>query len=212
MEIKIVDVSIIFNGIKTLENIQAVKIEKLAKELKVSKFELLQFIKDNPKLFYTENLFKEKRVRQPASIMYGTKIKAYYTTQKSPLGLFVSQVYLFPNQNYRTQEWLETKLKYEEKYLEIKEYDNYGYISGYYIPIDFYHEDDVFRKHIWRNSESKVEKVKNLLKLDKKASYMYGGLGDSGTCNPAGWEITLEQINKLKSLGWTFNNYKPLSK
>jgi len=212
MKVRIENVKIVFEGIKTLENIKEVKIEKLAKELKVSKFELLGFIQDNPKLFYTENLFKEKKVRVPAYMMFNSKIPAHYETEKSPLGLFVSQVYMNSNQNYRTQEWLDETIKSNEKYLEVKEYDNYGYISGYYIQADLQHESDIYRKHLWRNTEDKINKIKEGLKLETEAGYSYGGLGDSGYCKPGGWEITPEQIEHLKKLGWTFNNYRPLSK
>lgn len=108
--------------------------------------------------------------------------------------------------NPETEEWLQYQKEINQKTLFVKEYDNYGYISGYYLPIDSPEE----KIGQYRNTKEKIELIAKSLKL-KPASYMIGGLGDSGTINPWGFEISIDQINKLKLKGYIFNEFKPLS-
>jgi len=162
-----------------------IKLIELAKELKVSKTDLMQFVLDHPKLF------KGREVT-------GKNYKA--------LGYHIEQVYLEAKDNPETEEWLQYQKEINQKTLFVKEYDNYGYISGYYLPIDSPEE----KIGQYRNTKEKIESIAKALRL-KPASYMIGGFGDSSKITPWGFEISIDQINKLKLKGYIFNEFKPLS-
>ena len=155
----------------------------IARELKIKQTDLMQFILDNSNLFHC---YEGKKTGK----------------------LVISRVYLSAIDNWQTEEWLDHQIKIKEKYFYVSEYDNYGYMSGYYIAYDEEKDDKLY---LWRNTKVKVDDLKEKLSL-KPASYNIGGMYDSGTIYPNGYEITSDQLDLLKLEGYTFNDYRPLSK
>lgn len=183
--LNIVDVHITFSLLKQALNVKYVSVEKLAKELSVKTSVLMLFINQNFKLFETAiHKYENKEV------------------------LCVLSVFMNEAENPKTKLWLENKIAEMSKYLFVEEYDNYGYISGYFIKPD---SGGSMRQELWRNTEEKINSIKTRFDL-KEAQYTIGGFGDHSLCRPGGFEITLDQINELKKEGWTFNSFKEISK
>jgi hypothetical protein len=200
-----------FDLLKLVKGTSSVKVTELAKELKTTSTKLMGEIMSHPKLFECVTLTEQKqiRVRNDAKWERMTGNKYSAETKYKNLGAFVSKVFLSAEENYKTDEWLHLQLRTKEKYLYIAEFDNYGSIDGYYIPID----DDVkdeYRKHLWRNTATKVKAIKERFSLDQAASWM-GGYGDSYLSKPKGYNISLNDINTLKKEGWQTNDFKPLT-
>lgn len=183
-------------------------VPELAKELKITKTVLTKYIIENTKLFYTETCYSYK-TKKFISSFAGRKYRDEKQVKNRNLGMGILNVYLLPEDNYRTDEWLISQIKGKAKYFHISEYDNYGYIGGYYIAYDTDTQDE-FRRYKWRNTADKVNDLQKRFKL-RKAAYYIGGFGDSSLCEPNGFEITLDQINELKKEGYTFNDFKPLT-
>jgi hypothetical protein len=195
-----------FELTKDITNKNYVLISLLARKLKIDELDLMSFIKNNSDLFYTETIwtYKTKKVKNNIAGRY------YWSedvVKNKNLGLGIKTVYLSKLENYRTDEWLQKQIKDKAKYLHISEMDNYGYIQGYYLSKD---KEDAYRTHLWRNTAEKLNRLKQENYLHS-GSTVYGGFGDSYT---AKYEYTIspEKINQLNELGWTFNNFKPLSK
>lgn len=198
-----------FELTKTLTNKSSVLIPLLAKKLRISDVELMQLIEENSKLFFTEPLYSYKKVIKKSRLWPNSKQTYSYTDyEKSKnLGLAISEVYLKAEDNYRTDEWLQKQINEKKKYIHVCESDNYGYIQGYYLNKD--EEDDKYRTHLWRNTLEKLTWLKDNNYIGE-TSFVYGGFGDSYTSKyPYG--ISLGAIEELKKLGWTFNEFKPLS-
>jgi hypothetical protein len=184
-----------------------VTLVELAKELKISKTMIMQFLENNQRLFILSHRWqpKDKRV---TTTFQGRKYKETIQVKGRDLGMCVEEVFLELSDNYNNLEWVE-KMKIEkEKYLYVSESDNYGYIQGYFIAVDTEDKNDKYRKHLWRNTYAKIEAVKEYLSSE---TFHYGGFGDSYSHRYDN-VITLGNINKLKELGWSFNNFKPLSR
>lgn len=170
--------------LKKVNNENYCLISELAREMKTSKTDLMQFIEDNSKLFSCKPI--EKR------------------TSKN-LGLAITDVYLNAYENPATEEWLEKKINDYQNYIYVNEIDYYGSIQGYYIVIDTEKESNN-REYLWRNTQ---EKLNRLVKqgLVCKHTFCVGGIGDcyNRVCEYAllhDWE------NKLKENGWEFNKVK----
>ena len=193
--------------LKMANNKKYCLIPELAKELKVSKTDLMQFILDNPKLFHTDNQwsYKDKVVCRH---MAGVKLKDNEKVKNKNLGLGIEEVYLSPEQNFRTEEWLQTQIVSKAKYIYISEFDYYG-VQGYYISIDK-EGDSKYREWKWRNTGAKVKEIQ-LLGVLHKATFYTGGLGDS-SAHPVDYAISPDGLDKLKQAGWTFNQLNPLSR
>ena len=193
--------------LKMANNHKYCLIPELAKELKVSKTDLMQFVLDNPKLFHADNQwsYKNKVVYRRIS---GVKFKDTDTVKNKSLGLGIEQVYLLPDDNFRTEEWLQAQITSKVKYIHISEFDYYG-VQGYYIKIDK-DGDSKYREWLWRNTESKVKEIQTLGVLHK-ATFYTGGIGDSAA-HPVDYAISLDGFEKLKQAGWIFNQLRPLSR
>lgn len=194
--------------IKMVNNSRYCLISELAKELKVRKTDLMQFIIDNPKLFYTENKWSYKD-KVYYEYVCGNKVKMSNSVKNKNLGLGIEEVYLSPEDNFRTEEWLQRQVIEKAKYIHISEFDNYGIIEGYYICIDK-EDDSIYRKWIWRNTEAKIKEIESLGILHK-ATFYFGGYSD---CTPHSFDytITVNGLEKLKQEGWTFNKLNPIRK
>lgn len=198
MIMNIVEIKRRVDLLKMANNKKYCLISELAKELKVGKTDLMQFILDNPKLFHTDNQWTYKAI--PRSM--------HMTTDKN-LGLGVEEVYLSPEDNFRTDEWLQKQIASKTKYIHVSEFNNYGRIEGYYIKIDE-ESDSKHREWLWRNTKSKVEEIQKLGILFKETFYI-GGLGDC-SAHPVDYAISPGSLDELISAGWTFNKLNPLSK
>lgn len=183
--------------LKMANNKKYCLISELAKELKVRKTDLMQFILDNPKLFHTDNQWTYKVMPRSQKI----------TTDKN-LGLGVEEVYLSPEDNFRTEEWLQKQVIDKAKYIHVSEFNYYG-VQGYFIEIDK-EGDSMYREWIWRNTESKVKEIKSLGVLYMDTFYS-GGFGDS-SAHPVDHAISPDGLDELIRSGWTFNKLNPLSK
>lgn len=186
-----------FDLLKMANNKKYCLIPELAKELKVSKTDLMQFILDNPKLFHTDNQWTYKVMPRSQKVV-----------QNKNLGLGIEQVYISPEDNFRTEEWLQVQITSKAKYIRISEFDYYG-VQGYYISIDK-EGDSKYRDWIWRNTEAKVKEVQSLGILHKDTFYT-GGYGDS-SAHPVDYAISPDELDKLTQAGWTFNKLNPISR
>ena len=165
-------------------NMRYISVVDLAKEMSVKFTDLMLFINEN-------------------NLLFDTCIKKY----KGKDLLCILQVFQNESENPKTKLWLENKISNMAKYLFVKEYDNYGQISGYYIQPD---ESGEHKYELWRNTEKKINDIQKRFGL-KEASYGIGGFGDySVKKKKNGFEISLNQINELKGEGWTFNEFKPI--
>lgn len=183
--------------LKMANNKKYCLIPELAKELKVSKTDLMQFILDNPKLFHTDNQWTYKVMPRSQKV-----------APNKNLGLGIEEVYILPEDNFRTEEWLQKQKVEKARYIHISEFDYYG-VQGYYVSIDK-EGDSKYREWLWRNTTSKVKEIQSLGVLHKDTFYI-GGYGDC-TEHPVEYAISSEGLQKLKQAGWTFNELKPLSR
>lgn len=184
--------------LKMANNKKYCLIPELAKELKVSKTDLMQFVLDNPKLFHTDNQWTYKVMPRSQTVV-----------KNKNLGLGIEQVYLLPEDNFRTEEWLQKQIIDKAKYIYISEFNNYGQIEGYYIGTDE-ESDSKYKEWLWRNAEAKVKEVQSLGVLHKSTFYM-GGFGDS-SAYPVDYAISPDGLDKLTQAGWTFNKLNPISR
>lgn len=176
-----------FELLKMANDKQYCSVSELAKELKVRKTDLMQFIVDNPKLF----------------------VKTNVTVVNKNIGACLSDVYLLPEDNPGTEEWIQKQIVEKEKYIYISEFDNYGVIEGYFITID--KESNSNRKEwIWRNTKEKVEEIQSL-GVTYEHIFYFGGFGDCAE-HKVEYAISPEGLQKLKQEGWTFNELKSLSR
>ena len=183
--------------LKMANNKKYCLIPELAKELKVSKTDLMQFILDNPKLFHTDNQWTYKVMPRSQKV-----------APNKNLGLGIEEVYILPEDNFRTEEWLQKQIVEKAKYIHISEFCYYG-VQGYYVSIDK-EGDSKYREWLWRNTTSKVKEIQSLGVLHKDTFYT-GGFGDS-SAHPVDYAISTDGLEKLKQAGWTFNQLNPLSR
>lgn len=193
--------------LKMANNKKYCLISELAKELRVSKTDLMQFVLDNPKLFHVDNqyLYKDKVVYRH---MAGMKYKDTEQVKNKNLGLGIEEVYLRPDDNFRTEEWLQKQIIDKAKYIQVSEFDYYG-VQGYFIKIDK-EGDSKYREWIWRNTKSKVDEIQILGVLHKETFYT-GGFGDC-SAHPVDYAISPDGLDELIRAGWTFNKLNPLSR
>lgn len=183
--------------LKMANNKKYCLIPELAKELKVSKTDLMQFILDNPKLFHTDNQWT-----------YKVMLRSQKVAPNKNLGLGIEEVYILPEDNFRTEEWLQKQKVEKARYIHISEFDYYG-VQGYYVSIDK-EGDSKYREWLWCNTISKVKEIQSLGVLHKDTFYT-GGFGDS-FAHPIDYAISPDGLEKLKQAGWTFNQLNPLSR
>ena len=147
--------------LKMANNKKYCLIPELAKELKVSKTDLMQFILDNPKLFHTDNQWT-----------YKVMLRSQKVAPNKNLGLGIEEVYILPEDNFRTEEWLQKQKVEKARYIHISEFDYYG-VQGYYVSIDK-EGDSKYREWLWRNTISKVKEIQSLGVLHKDTFYTGG--------------------------------------
>jgi phage antirepressor YoqD-like protein len=205
--LSITEIKTSFDLLCQIENKRALLVRSVAKSLKISELKLMSFINENPKLFHTDSMWSYKNVKV-RNTMYGRN-NSFVSTESvknKNLGLGIHTVYLQASDNWRTDEWLVRMIAENTKYIHITESDNYGYIQGYYIAAD---EPGERRANIWRNNAEKIEFLRRNGYL-LSGGFVYGGFGDSYTSKHDNI-ITINAINELKSRGWTFNDFKPMS-
>lgn len=162
--------------LRRIERLKAVSVLDVAKELKMGKVELLDFLdskKENIKLAYVQ-------------AKNGKKI------------LSIEEVYPDKSDNPEQKElYIDKRKKQLEKTISLSEMSNYGSIEGYFIEED----KDILLKE-YRNTKEKVEIIKNLFNLPV-AKYWIGGFGDSSLITTNGFRIEESHIKELKQEGWT---------
>lgn len=151
-------------------------ISEVAKEMGVRKTALMQFIEDNPKLF---------------------KIDTYYTYTKRDRkvkGLAIFKVYLTPEENPDTEEWMEKMRKAWENKIHVGEQTYYGYHEYFCIP------EDGEKEGQYRNTPEKIKFLEEK-GIIKKVSGGYGGLSDYYRTEYYPYS---EEVQKaLEGIGWT---------
>lgn len=186
--------------LKKVSQQRTVLIKDVARELKERQTDLMIFIEDNPKLFKTEQVWSWKKEAYYEHTPFG-KVKHSRTVQDKCKGLGISEVYLRPEDNYRTDEFISLMQRQEAKTIWVSEWSNYGTIEGHYIQEDIPKDKDEHRLHLWRNTADKISGLKDLGILHERWFYI-GGFGD---CNSYKKDtaITKEGADKARSLGWT---------
>lgn len=184
-----------------------VTIPELARELRVSKTVVMKFVDSNSKLFNLSERWEPKN-KTVTTLFNGRKYKDEIRIRGKHLGVCVDDAYLKPEHNYMTDEWIAAVRIEKAKYIHITESNNYGDIQGYFILVDKPEEKSRLRYHLWRNTPEKIRQISKHL---YKGSFVYGGFGDSGS---VAYEnvISISSIDELKSEGWTFNDFEPLTK
>ena len=160
-------------------------ISEVAKEMGVRKTTLMQFIEDNPKLF--------KIIEHQSR-----SAKGWVKT----VGLAIQEVYLIPEDNPDTEEWMVRMKKAWENKIHIGEQTYYGQHEYFYIPVDDPNSaNDTYRKEgMYRNTPEKIRFLEEK-GIIKKTTGGYGGWGDFN-CTvyyPYG-----DGVRKaLEEIGWT---------
>ena len=152
-------------------------ISEVAKEMGVKKTALMQFVEDNPKLF--------KIVEHQSRSAKGLVKTA---------GLAIQKVYLIPEDNPDTEEWMAKMKKVWEKKIHIGELTYYGCHEYWLIP------EDNGKEGKYRNTPEKIEELANAGVI-KKISICYGGWGDANN-----EEVFIFNDNVKKAIedyGWT---------
>lgn len=153
-------------------------VTETASELGIKKTVLMQYIEDNPKLL---------DVTKATSKSTKGVVKS--------LGLAIRKVYLTPEENPDTEEWLEIQKKAWEKKIQVFGKYYYGVLEFYYIEAD----DPKDRKSLYRNTPEKIQTLVDS-GLIKKVSTHYGGLSDY--YNREGLLLTLDAAEAITKLGW----------
>lgn len=183
-----------------------VTIAELARELKIQKTKLVQFIEDNKKYFILSDRW-ESKTKTVNTTFGGRKYKDTVQVRGKHLGLCIEEAFLRIDDNYQNIEWVERMQVERGKYLYVTEANNYGFITGYYFDIDK-DENHKYRYHLWRNTQAKIDSIKQYL---HEGRFVVGGFGDSSSYIKK-YAITNDNLNYLKSIGYTFNDYRPLNK
>lgn len=178
-EINILDVKKRFDLLKRIYGRTYCDALKLAKALGVKRTDLMDFIEQNPKLFNVGN---------------GNK------------GLIIRDVFLKPEENYRTEEWLKKKIEDNRMYIHIDEIGNYGRIVGYGIVCD---EPGNTHKDLWRNTKEKIDQIQKLGVIKFK-EYNLRYLGNSYEYK-SDYDISEEGIKVLEEHGWSHNELHPIN-
>ena len=153
-------------------------ISETASELGIKKTALMQYIENNPKLF---------------DIIEATS-KSSRGVVKT-LGLAIRKVYLTPEENPVTDEWLAVKKKEWENKIQVFEQTYYDQHEFWYLAAD----DERGRKNLWRNTPEKIQTLidAGAIKMEKSG---YGGFSDYYK-----WEgllLTPDAAEAITKLGW----------
>lgn len=153
-------------------------VTETASEIGIKKTALMQYIEDNPKLF---------------DIIKATSKSAKGTVKSQ--GLAIKKVYLTPEENPDTEEWLAIQKKAWERKIQVSGKYYYDILEFYYIEAD----DAKDRKSLYRNTPEKIQSLVDA-GLIKKVSTCYGGLNDS--YNWKGYRLDIDSANAIKAAGW----------
>ncbi len=153
-------------------------ITDVAKEMGIKKTVLMQYIEDNPKLF---------------DIIEATSKSAKGVVKT--LGLAIRKVYLAPEENPVTEEWLAVKKKEWENKIQVFEQTYYGQHEFWYLAAD----NERGRKNLWRNTPEKIQTLidAGAIKMEKSG---YGGFSDY--YNWEGLLLTPDAEEAITKLGW----------
>ena len=153
-------------------------ISETASELGIKKTVLMQYIEDHPKLF---------------NIIEATSTSAKGV--KKTLGMGIRKVYLTPEENPVTDEWLTVKKKEWENKIQVFEQTYYGQHEFWYLAVD----DERGRKNLWRNTPEKIQALidAGVIKMEKSG---YGGFSDY--YNWEGLLLTPDAAEAITKLGW----------
>lgn len=185
--------------LKKVSQQKTVLIKDVAHELKERQTDLMIFIEDNPKLFHLEPVWSWKKETYYDHMPWG-KVKNSRTVQDKCKGLGITEAYLRPEDNFRTDEFVALMQREKAKTIWVSEWNNYSVIEGHYVAVDLPEEKDKHRYHLWRNTAEKIRQLRDLGILYETTFYI-GGLGD---CNhyKKDTAITKEGADKARSLGW----------
>ena len=178
LELQITEIHRIVSLIQKVNCSTFALISETASELGIKKTALMQYIEDHPKLF---NI-----------------IEATSTTAKGvvkTLGLAIRKVYLTPEENPVTDEWLAVKKKEWENKIQVFEQTYYGQHEFWYLAAD----DERGRRNLWRNTPEKIQALidAGAIKMEKSG---YGGFSDY--YNWEGLLLTPDAAEAITKLGW----------
>lgn len=153
-------------------------ISETASELGIKKTVLMQYIEDHPKFF---------------DVIEATSKSAKGVVKT--LGLAIKKVYLTPEENPVTDEWLAVKKKEWENKIQVFEQTYYGQHEFWYLAAD----DERGRKNLWRNTPEKIQVLidAGAIKMEKSG---YGGFSDY--YNWEGLLLTPDAAEAITKLGW----------
>ena len=153
-------------------------ISETASELGIKKTVLMQYIEDHPKFF---------------DVIEATSKSAKGVVKT--LGLAIKKVYLTPEENPVTDEWLAVKKKEWENKIQVFEQTYYGQHEFWYLAAD----DERGRKNLWRNTPEKIQALidAGAIKMEKSG---YGGFSDY--YNWEGLLLTPDAAEAITKLGW----------
>ena len=186
--------------LKKVTQQETVLIKDVAKELKERATDLMIFIEENPKLFHTNQVWTWKKEQYFDYTPFG-KVKQTRSVHDKCKGLGISEVYLTPEDNFRTDEAIALLQHKYAKTVWVRGWDNYGRIEGYYVVEDVFNGKDEHRHHLWRNTAEKIHELRDLGIL-YDCSFYIGGAFDC-TEHKVSTAITKEGADKARSLGWS---------
>ena len=178
MELQITEIHRIVSLIQKVNCSTFALISETASELGIKKTVLMQYIEDHPKLF---------------DIIEATS-KSTKEVLKT-LGLAIRKVYLTPEENPVTEEWLAVKKKEWENKIQVFGMTYYGLNEFWYLAAD----DERGRKNLWRNTPEKIQTLidAGAIKTEKTC---YGGFSDC--YNWEGLLLTPDAEEAITKLGW----------
>ncbi len=179
--IKVMDISEIHRIVNLIQKVNCstfALITETAHELGIKKTALMQYIEDNPKLF---------KVIEAQSRSANGMVKT--------LGLAIKNVYLTPEENPATEEWLDKQKALWEKKIHISSQYYYGVLEFHHITVD----DSDGKKNLYRNTPEKIQKLEEA-GLITKSECWYGGLSDSYKIET--YRVNSETIKKIEEAGW----------
>lgn len=169
---EISEINRIVKLIKKVNCTNYASVAETAKEMGVKKTALMQYIEDNPKLF------------------------TLVEVQKPKVGLAIKFVYLTPETNPDTEEWMNLKKA---------EWDHKLHVGGkyYYNQLEFWYfpeETSESKELHYRNTEEKFKKLEEMGIL-QKTTKGYGGFSDYYKIDV--YPCDSEVLAKLEEAGWT---------
>ena len=153
-------------------------ISETASELGIKKTVLMQYIEDHPKNFSIQEITS----RSTKGV-------------KKVLGLGIKKVYLTPEENPVTEEWLAVKKKEWENKIQVSEMSYYNRHEFWYLEVDNERE----RKNLWRNTPEKIQNLIDAGVIEMKTTG-YGGFG--AYYNWEGLLLTPDVAEAITKLGW----------